>query len=203
MKYAEVNWIVIIVFAIGIISQIVEALRRKKGEEEFPIPEPIQDRGPSPATPRHQQEGEIDDLLESLGLPRTTREEAPPVPVYEEVAPKPATPRPRVTERATETFSEGPRIEFPKESPLEMYGSPFPTYSEVLPPPKKIERINFDEDLAEVVNPSLNISASRFQVINSRQGVGDIRRQLKTPAALRQAFILKEILDTPKGLITL
>ena len=91
-------------------------------------------------------------------------------------------------------------MEFPKESPREMYGSPFPTYSEILPPPKKIERINFDEDLAEVVSPHLNISASRFQVINARQGVGDIRKQLKTPAALRQAFILKEILDTPKGM---
>ncbi len=199
MKYAEVNWIVIIIFAIGIISQIVEVLKRKKGEgEEFPIPEPISDRNPSPAAPRQQQEGDIDDLLESLGLPRSSREEVPPPPPREEERVR--KPIPIVVEKREDLFSEGPRTEFPKESSKERYDSPFPTYSETLPTTKRIERINFDEDLAEMESHSLNISASRFQVINARQGVGDIRKQLKTPAALRQAFILKEILDTPKGM---
>jgi len=199
MKYAEVNWIVIIIFAIGIISQIVEALKRKKGEgEEFPIPELIPDRTPTPAAPRQQQEGDIDDLLESLGLPRSSREEVPPPPPREEERVR--KPIPMVVEKRVDPFSEGPRMEFPKESPREMYGSPFPTHPETLPATKRVERINFDEDLAGMATPSLNISASRFQVINARQGVGDIRKQLKTPAALRQAFILKEILDTPKGM---
>ncbi len=199
MKYAEVNWIVIIIFAIGIISQIVEALRRNKGgSEELPIPEPV-NRSPSPAAPRNQQEGEIEDLLESLGLPRSTREERERTPRYEEeVATKTNSSLP--LETVPEMDEEGPRKEFPKQISQERYESPFPTYSEVLPATSQIQRFNFDEELEEGLSQELNVSASRFQVINARQGVGDIRKQLRTPAALRQAFILKEILDPPKGL---
>ncbi len=195
MKYAEVNWIVVIVFAIGLISQLVEVVKRKRGGEEHPDADP-DEQAPGPSGRHHPPEERMDDLLESLGLPRSSREKAPPPLVYEEIVTRPATP----PERADDPFSEGPQAKFKKEPSRERYDSPFASYSEVASPEKKVERIHFDEDLEATENSSLNISAANFQVINTRQGVGDIRKQLKTPEALRQAFILKEILDPPKGL---
>lgn len=197
MQYAEVNWIVLIIFAIGIISQIVEAMRKNKPEEIPPREEDYPSNTPSSAG---QNEREIDDLLQSLGLPpREPENVPPPIPTYTP-SPEPVRQTSYSKPPQEDSFQEGPSYEFPKQSREEMYGSPFLQGDQVLPARAGIPRIDFDEDLLSVPHVELSPTQEQFQVIGGHLNYKVLRQRLQTPQSLREVYILKEILDPPKGL---
>jgi hypothetical protein len=194
MKYAEVNWIVVVIFAIGIISQIVEAVRKKKVEEE-PLPGWDEIPHSPPSSSRGERDPEIGDLLESLGIPRTTRETPSPEIAEEQKEP----PRPLLNEEE-DRFSEGPAFEFPKNSPEAAYDSPFPGLSATTSEEPSIGSTDFENEIQEEMRSPLTSSETHFQVIDRKRSSGFSRQKLRSPEALREAFILREILDAPRGL---
>lgn len=211
--------VVLVVGAVALAKWFFENAGRFQGGDEpedapqHPQPRPLQ-RPRNLAHPEESDEEKMRRFMEALGLPPESR--PPPAPVRKPAA-EPVVTKPRRSPSPVEPAKPRPVSQpvRPHIAPTLDTGGPLPeipktaSVSETAPASEivTIPQMVFasPEQLLErpqtrVESPSARRSSAASPRRQAGGATGSLKEQLRTPAALRNAILLREILGAPKGL---
>ncbi|MDQ3117025.1 MAG: hypothetical protein M3Q86_10525 [Verrucomicrobiota bacterium] len=157
--------------------------------------EPNEQAAPTLRPAAQSEEERVRRFLEALGMPQGTQ---PPPPVRQRrvVTPAPQTPpaqRPKVKRSWAQPLP--PLVTMPEDlrpPPLQTAPPPLPTMVHVEPPLPEIED--------SLPPPAPVLPALRSSALRQPAPVMSLGAMLRSPASVRRAIVLREVLGPPRGL---
>ncbi len=186
--------IILIAAVVGIVNWMSK--RQQEGGSDQEPSEPV---FRPPQTPSDESERErMRKFMEALGVPASS---LPPSPVQRKIQPRPAqeqvpaAPAPRTS--APPMAPRQPQMRRTAPVSTKPVPMPAPPVTPEVPQPAK-----YEVDLHEQVSLRQAVAVEKAPVASARLDLASLPALLRKPESLRAAFVLKEILGTPRGLET-